>query len=69
VLLPGLMMSFLPSEYTIFKSKLSNLKFIIPDNISIRFRDTLVDQDSNDGEDVEYTLPNLSSEFDTEYTV
>jgi hypothetical protein len=69
VLLPGLMMSFLPSEYTMFKSKLSNLKFIIPDNISIRFRDTLADQNSHDGEDVEYTLPNLSSEFDTEYTV
>lgn len=69
VLLPGLMMSFLPSEYNIFKSKLSELKFIIPDNISIRFRDTLTDQSENDGKDVEYTLPNLSSEFDTEYTV
>jgi hypothetical protein len=69
VLLPGLMMSFLPSEYNMFKSRLSELKFIIPDNISIRFRDTQSDQGENNGEDVEYTLPNLSSEFDTEYTV
>lgn len=67
VLLPGLMISFLPSEYNLFKSRLSELKFIIPDNISIRFRDTKVDQ--SDEQDVEYTLPNLSSEFDTEYTV
>ena len=70
VLLPGLMMSFLPSEYNQFKSRLSELKFIIPDNISIRFKDTKIDgNDANDGNDVEYTLPNLSSEFDTEYTV
>ena len=67
VLLPGLMMSFLPSEYSQFKSRLSDLKFIIPDNISIRFKDTRINE--NDNSDVEYTLPNLSSEFDTEYTV
>jgi hypothetical protein len=69
VLLPGLMMSFLPSEYNVFKTRLSELKFIIPDNISIRFRDTKVDQSDSNQSDVEYTLPNLSSEFDTEYTV
>jgi len=67
VILPGIMMSFLPSEYNTFKTKLSELKFIIPDNISIRFKDTRLGE--NDKDDVEYSLPNLSSEFDTEFII
>jgi hypothetical protein len=63
VFLPGLLLSLTSQQYDLFVKGTDELKFVIPKNISIRFKNSDIREVEQD--DSEFTLPNLSSHFDT----